>query len=213
MFKKNFPFFAFLLIPLNQSSNWHYYTFDNIPANQVSHQKQSLSIEVSKSASPLLYIFPKEKSVTKISISAIANGTLPRFPKIAIQGSKAYDDFTLRLGLIIKGESRLNWLQRQMAPSWVTNMEKLLPDNKGIKKVLFFTTCQQQNLFHKKRTHFLNSRFEEECVKLIAQPGDISFAKKLEKPLQVLGLWIGSDGDQTSSQFQVQINKIQINYR
>lgn len=212
-FKKYIGLFATFLVPLGPAENWHHYAFENIQTNKIEFKKEGLFIEVKSSASPLVYVLPKERAVTSLFVKASVSGKIPKFKKPALQGQKHFDDFILRVGLIVKGDSRLNWFQRRLAPKWLNDMEDLLPNNLGIKKVLFFTTCQQPQLLNKEREHHLNSLLVEKCVALIKGVGQFNLPVEFGQPIEILGLWISSDGDQTKSQFKVNINKIKLSYK
>lgn len=200
------------LIPLGQAPLWHNFKFTSIPANQVSHQGNQMRISVRQSASPLLHRFDAPTQVTGFKIKAKVSGQLPDL-KADIQGRPQTDDFILRFGLIVKGRSKLNWFQRQFAPGWLVKMEKLLPNSYGIKEVMFFTTCQHQIIYQQLREHALDPSLKETCVKLIKETGSFEIDHQLEKPLEVVGLWIGADGDQTKAEFDLNLEKVEINYK
>ncbi len=203
---------ATFLIPLGPSDRWKNYTFNDIKPNQVAFTEKAVTLTVDNSASPLLFNLPETLNTTSIRVSASLQGALRPIPQGSQQGEKKFDDFVLRVGLILKGDERLSWLQRRVAPNWLIEMENQLPAGVGIDKVLFYTTCRQKPLLNKKRSHFLSSKLEEKCVTLIDGPGDFEISVDLNVPEKVVGLWLASDGDDLKQKFQLQINKIEINY-
>ena len=205
--------FAFFLVPLESSQDWHQYNFKNIAPNVISHSSSGLKISVNQSASPLIFVFPKALSPQSLEIDAVFNGDLKIIPPNKSQGFKEHDDFLLRVGIIIEGRDRLNWFQRQLAPSWLADMEKMLPNNKGIDKVYFLTSCRQKKLLNKVRRHVLNTKLVEECVAYIKQNGSFKLKKSWSNSPKILGLWISSDGDDSQSRFEILIEKIKINYK
>ena len=184
----------------------------NAKTNQVQFQNDGISIEVDNSASPLIYPFKKSIKAKKLFVKAEFIGGLPKMQDNITQGMGKYDDFILRMGLIYQGDDRLNWLQRQFAPTWLVEMEKLLPDSMGIKEVRFYTTCLQERVLNKPRRHMLHSKLIEECVTLVKQPGDFSLVKELNTETPVIGLWIASDADEMGHKFRLKIKEIKIEY-
>ncbi len=209
--RKYLPLWATLLIPLSPSSQWKNYQFNNIKPNSVTFSKAALRIQVNQSASPLLYSL-SETEVESIKVKAKVNETLKPLPKTAIQGEKGFDDFILRFGLIVKGDERLSWLQRRIAPNWLIEMEKQLPSDVGIKKVLFFTTCRQKAQLNKQRSHFLSSVLQETCVTLVESKGPFVIDVVLPAAENVVGLWLASDGDDLANRFTLEIEEILLNY-
>ncbi len=204
--------FATFLIPLGPSERWKNYTFSDIKPNKVTFSEEAVTLMVNHSASPLLYNLPETLDTTSVQVKATLKDSLQPLPQGAQQGEKNYDDFILRVGLILKGDDRLSWLQRRVAPAWLIEMEKQLPEDIGIDKVLFYTTCRQKQLVNKKRNHFLSSKLEEKCVTLLDGTGEFEISVNLEKPKKVVGIWLASDGDDLKQKFQLQIHKIELNY-
>ncbi len=204
------PFLGVLIVPLEQNNHWHQYQFKSIKPNTVKFLPNSIDIHVDQSSSPLLYIFDKPLRVTQLQVKAVLKGQTPQIP--AGKTEKEFDDFTLRVGLILKGKGRLNWAQRIAAPKWVIDMEKLLPQNAGIDKVYFFTTCQNQQLINQTYFNYTSKKFKQTCVKLLKSEGEFKIESSTIPHKEVLGLWIGSNGDHTQSKFQVELKEILINH-
>ena len=51
---------------------------------------------------------------------------------------------------------------------------------------------------------------KEEVVGVVEKTGSLSFAKTFEQPVEVVALWLSIDGDDTGSEYQVDIESIQI---
>lgn len=221
LFKINFLFAGFL-IPLGPSSQWHEFNFLSEMPNKVSFSKSSLDISVDQSASPLIYVFKKPVNLKSLQVQFNVKGFPKSLPRNVTQGFKGSDDFLLRVGLIYRGKKRMNWLQRQLAPSWLVGMEKLLPEGMGVDKVHFISTCRDPKILNKLKKHFLDSTMMAECTSFVEDRNNPLIAEKLngksieifksfEAPPEVLGLWIASDGDDLKSRFQIQITKLKIN--
>lgn len=201
---------AFLIIPLNEPSGWTPFKFMNAQPNQVTFDKTGMNIKVNNSASPILYPFKEAHLIKKIELKAKFIGSLPKMNDKVRQGNGNYDDFILRFGLIYQGNDRLNWIQRQLAPTWLVDMEKLLPKAMGIKEVHFYTTCLQEKLLNKTRRHMLHDKFVEECILHLKEPGDFQIIKEITSPKAVIGLWVASDADEMGNQFTLQIQEIKL---
>lgn len=214
LFKKNTSqlALALLILPLNQPDQWHSFKFSTVDANKITHLERGLQIQVNSSASPLLFPFKQPKKITSLAVKAHFTGDIPNIPKNSLQGHPRWDDFVLRIGLILKGKNKLNWFDRQFSPDWLINMEKLLPNDFGIKEVHFYTTCQQDKLLNQKRTHIMDHHLKETCVFKINSDPHIHWNHKIENPQTILGIWISSDGDQTKAKFKLTIEELKLNY-
>ena len=60
-------------------------------------------------------------------------------------------------------------------------------------------------MFSQKKSRIL---LEEEVVLQKQTPGEFSWDYELKTPLEVFGIWIQSDGDDTHSKFNVEIHEI-----
>lgn len=204
---------AGFLIPLDQASQWQSLQFSSIPANKVSHSSDKLTINVNKSASPLIYPFKESKSIKSVSARFTVEGNPFKFKEKNTQGSKGNDDFVFRLGLVKKGDKTLNWMQRQVAAPWVLKMHSLATKGSGIDSILFLTAVQQKKLIGQSRVHPLSEYFIEEYL-VSAEPGkEVHMEKSFDQNIDVVGLWISADGDQTQAKFKVTIKELLFNYK
>jgi len=140
-----------LKIPLDSSNRWQALRYKNIPANRIRFSKDGMTISVNNSASPLIYPLDQPLLVTRLRVEAQIEGSLnvggPR------QGEKGYDDYVLRIGLVVPGKKRLNFIQRMTAPEWVRALFKLAPEGTGISKVQFFNVAASPGQIGKSRQH------------------------------------------------------------
>ncbi len=199
-----------VLIPLAPESQWKQYIFNGVPQNKITYDRKRLSIVVEKSASPIIHAFKAPKKVNHLKIKAKLIGSLPQLPKNKKQGRKDTDDYVLRVGLITKGDQKLNWFQRQLAPQWLIKMENQIPDPYGVKNVEFFTTCLSREDVDQRSSHYMNEILQQTCITHLQSEGEFTIEKQLSSPLNVIGIWVGSDGDQLNSQFTLEITEIEI---
>jgi len=198
---------ALFQVPVADLERWTTLSFNGIPANDVSVSGEALRIAVDDSASPLVYRFDEPVTITGLSVSATWSGKL-RIPAGATQGDEDADDFVLKLGLVESGSRRLNWLQRRIAADWVKSLFELAPPDSGVDRIHFLSTTRQRELVGQSRTHPLNDLLFETRIRCLDGPGPFDMKHSFEEPVTVLGLWISSDGDNTGSEFVLDIDSI-----
>lgn len=194
-------------VPVDDLSLWRPLEFNNIPPNRVSIEDGGLRIAVRDSASPLIYSFDEPLVLTGMTVAASWEGEL-RIPQGAKQGDDNADDFVLKFGIVEAGEQTLNWLQRRLAADWIKQLHKLAPRGSGIGRINFLSTTQQSDLLGSARVHPLNDLLHEQRITLLDGPGAIEMSYRYDEPVEALGLWISSDGDDTSSAFALTISEI-----
>jgi hypothetical protein len=179
------------------------FTDNGIPPTQYRLKSDGLSAEVDKSASALVYGFSKIRTVSEVSFSWKTEGTL-NLKDSRQEKTKAGDDFKLRVGLMLSGEAPFIPF---FAPGWV----------KAIRNSLTLPTDQLVYLAvgtKNKPGVWWESPYSD-SMKNVAVP-----SRKLKagwwrasyktKPLQVVGLWVMSDGDNTKSSFKSHIRNLYI---
>ena len=194
-------------VPVGDLPAWKTLAFRNIAANTVTANDEGLHIAVRKSASPLVYKLEAPLKVTAVTVDASWAGAL-NLPENTVQGEKGADDFVLKLGVVEAGDRKLNWLQRRIAADWLQQLFKLAPAGTGVRRINFLSTTQQQALVGTARVHPLNDLLFETRVTYLPAPGEFTMTYRFPEPVDVLGLWISADGDDTASNFDLQIRRI-----
>ncbi len=198
------PFFE---LPLDDENGWLKLEYNRIAANTVSFSPDGMRIGVSNSASPVVYPFDLPKTVKYVSVHGELDGLIT-LPDNGLQGSKGYDDFSLRLGLVISGTKKLSRFQRVLAPSWVKTLFSFAPKDKGVERIIFLAATQQDALFGTEREHPLSELITEQYEWSLKDDGEFSFEYEFDEPKEVLGIWISSDGDDTQSSYSITYKKI-----
>lgn len=196
-----------LLVNLDQSEKWKHLKYDKIATHRVEQTKGQLVIKVDSSSGPSIYPFEKQVQIEEIDVE----GSVSQLLKVAadgVQGDKKNDDFLLRVGLVVPGEKKLNWAQRQIAAPWILQLHQLAPNGSGLSHIQFFNAVQVSTLLGQTREHPLSSLIKESFVWLLDAPGDFSFRHKLDQPLDAVALWLAVDGDNTQTKFELKLNKI-----
>lgn len=194
-------------VPVTDLTSWKTLAFNNIPPNQVSVDNGALHIAVRSSASPLIFGLDKPTHLTGVTVVASWSGEL-RIPEGATEGDKNADDFVLKLGIVEAGDQTLNWFQQRIAADWVKQLYSLAPRGTGVRRINFLSTTQQPKLLGTQRTHPLNDLLYETRIVLLEGPGAFEMAYRFDAPVEALGLWISSDGDDTGSSFDLEITGI-----
>ncbi len=198
------------------SQKWESLQYDKIAPNKVSVLDPAkgqglIKIEVKNSSSPTIRSFTKPQSFDSVFVKGKITGSL-NLPKDANQFE--VDDFTLRVGLVLAGDKRLNWAQRQLPkPKWVTRMFSMAPKGTGIKNIYFLNVGHfplNKNPKLNQRAHPLSKYLYEEIM-VSAKTGEFQFTKKFDQPEKLLGLWLSANGEHTNSSFSVTIDQIKIN--
>jgi hypothetical protein len=194
-------------VPIADLDKWLALSFSRIPANSVSIADGRLHISVDRSASPLVYKLDEPVRITGVTVTASWTGAL-RIPEGATQGDDGADDFVLKLGIVEAGDRTLNWLQRRIAADWVRQLFRLAPEGTGVGRINFLSTTQTQSLVDSSRTHPLNDLLHETRIVYLEEQGDFEMTRYFDAPVETLGLWISSDGDDTGSSFDLYIERI-----
>jgi hypothetical protein len=194
-------------LPVDDLANWTEAAYRGIPPNRVTIENGALSIEVRNSASLLIYRFDRPLPLREFSVEASWSGEL-EIPAGVIQGDDGADDFVLKLGLVVAGDRTLGWFERRLAADWLLRLYELAPEGSGIENVRFYSTTRQRDLLGASRTHPLSELFYEERIAYLADPGPFSLSRSFSDPIETLGLWIASDGDDTESELEVKIHSI-----
>lgn len=200
---------AAFALPVQSSESWHRLEYSSIPANTVSFAAHEMQIAVNKSASPLIYALPKPLKVTGVRFHGFFDG-LVQLTDSARQGEKKFDDYVLRIGLVVAGEKRLNALQKLFAPAWIKRVYENVPPSAGLDSIQFFNFTQNQAQLGQSRFHPSSELIRESFVALAKSSGAVEFTHQITPAQTVVAIWLSSDGDDTGSQFKVRIQKLEL---
>ncbi|MEO0334878.1 MAG: hypothetical protein AAF202_00680 [Pseudomonadota bacterium] len=201
--------FAMFALPMSDGKGWQNLQFSKIPSNKVGFAETGLSVEVKKSASPLIFPLKEPKKVSSVSIKGKVNRLIEFTEKI--QGEKGADDYVLRLGFVIPGKKTLNWAQRQIAADWVLKLFSLAPKDSGVDHIYFLNLGQRDEDRGREREHPLSDLIKEKNEWVIKEAGAFELTAEFEKPKKVAAIWISIDGDDTKASFTTQIDSIVLN--
>ena len=179
--------------------------FKRVKPNTVTFHDGTISFEVNETASFMLHAFEDARSVSRVAFDWKANGKLNK-RDVEHETTRKGDDAWLRVGLILKGEPQL---LDPLVPSWV----------KQVRNTLKYPSDEMVYLVPDAR-HAPGKSWPSPFSKQIRM---ISVASSTEKengwrsvnyvspqPLQVIGIWLMADGDNTQSSFRSSIRKLQV---
>lgn len=185
------------------SNEWKAVHYRNIKANRVGFDPKQMIIEVNQSSSALIYPFSKSRSINAIKLEIILDGK--------IITSERQDDFPLRIGLILRGDKRLNFWQRRIAAEWLLMVDQLAAPYGGVEAIeslLFYS--QDQKIGFKNRTHPFSELFREQIATPIGADLKV-YTHHFSSSKEAIGLWLSADGDESKSNFRIILKNIEIN--
>jgi hypothetical protein len=197
-------------VPLSQTNGWQFLKYGSIPPNTVQGTTSGFTIGVAHSASPIVLPLPKPLNVTELKVRGRISGTLKIPP--GRQGTTGYDDYTVRIGLVVQGPRTLNWAERLIAANWVKKLYALAPSGTGISRIHFFNVGTTPEQIGRTRIHPLSDLMQETVVAVPDPEGGFAFSNRFNSPLDVVAIWISCDGDDSQSSFTVTLNQIDLEH-
>ena len=199
---------AVLAIPTTSMEGWRIERFGKTRQNEVTASKSGLRIRIRNSASPLIYPLKSPVRVGKFTIEGKFFG-LPKFSNASRQGQKGFDDYALRLGLVVPGDRRLTGVKAIFTPLWIKNLFHQVPEGMGLGHIQFFNFTQNPTQVGKSRIHPISDLMREDFVTLIQGTGEFKYEHTLVNPIEAAAVWISIDGDDTSSEYEVLISRLE----
>ena len=194
-------------IPLSEQGRWLVLNYAKIPSNSVSFSERGMTIEIARSASPVVYPL-NPQYLQKIAFDIEINGAIKL--NESIQGSVNNDDFVFRLGVVYEGRKTLNFIQRKLAASWLRQLYALAPPDSGVEKIEFFNVFDDERIKGQKRQHPLSELIYENFLFENPADGRVSATIDVDPDKRVLAIWISADGDDTQSSFSVIVKRISL---
>jgi hypothetical protein len=179
-------------------------SFEKIPPTQFAYEKGVLSMKVEKSSAALIKRFADVQSVQTVSFKWKSSGKR-NVADAAIEKEKSGDDFYLRIGLIMSGPAP--WVPF-FAPAWIKALRDYmtLPTN-HMKYLLVGTHHSPGSEWESP----YSSSISNLALASTAAPGGYQKAEaKFDLPLEIVGLWIMADGDNSASVFTTELKYLQL---
>jgi len=199
---------AAFAVPLQQVDSWQLLQYSKIEANRVEFSQQGMTVNVTGSASPIIYPLEQPQVVRRVEVS----GALSELLAIDAnkQGLKGSDDFSLRIGLVVAGDKTLNRIEKLFSANWMKTLFALAPQGSGDENIYFLNAVQGSNMLGQQRQHPLSDLIYENNVWLLDKPGDFAMSHTLDKPRKVIAIWLSIDGDDSLSNYSVLIKSLHL---
>lgn len=181
--------------------------YGGIDSHHFINKNDSLVVKVNDSANPMIYKFDQAKYLSEIELKVKITGKLTLKDKK--QGEEKNDDFRFRLGLVFEGDNTISGFQKMFAPEWLKELFKLGEGYRGVDKIQFYTTYQDQSLKDTARDHYFSEYLKEIHNLHLDEKGMLNQKITPESDKKCLGFWIAIDGDDTDSKFTTEIIKIE----
>lgn len=191
-------FYSSLILPLDQSS-WEHISFGKLKANSVVFSK-NIEIQVDSSSSFLVYPLKKYKEVSEIIIHGSSVGKI----------KNSLEDSKLKLGLVVPGDKTLSGVKAWFAKEWIKKVYKLAPKDAGIDRLEMFIATEDKHSLGKSRLHPASDLFHERFIFNLKDKNQFKLQYKFKKKIKTMAVWLSADGDDTKSNFQTIINKIEL---
>lgn len=175
---------------------FHHITFPKIPPNRFGNEGETLVITVEQSSSFLLLPYEKPRSVEGVRFLWKSAGDL-KVPDAATEQKKAGDDGRLRVGLLLQGKAPLLPF---FAPRWIKTIRDIMkvPSN----EILYLAVGTR----NAPMTQWTSPYADD--IKIMTLPAEAQAdgwqvsEMNFISPMQVVGIWLTADGDDTQSTFK-----------
>ncbi len=197
-----------VLIPArNLEAQWLRLSYSKIPPTEYKFLEAKLSIQVNKSASPFLYPLEKPARLKNLRVK----GVLLEVPDM----KPGNDDFVLRIGPAVEGQKQLNALQRMFATKWIRELDGLA---RTLGRKLGYLDLSVVGLKSaaqnwKQREHPDTALIKEKVALEMNGIGPFELSITYPESLPPsLGLWLGSDGDNSDAKFSLRIDELRLQF-
>lgn len=187
-----------------EPSNFKVVEFEDIPATSYKFQEGILTADVKASSSFLLHSFTSIQKIKTIQLEWLFTGDL-KVKDAKHEEEKSGDDGKLRIALLVSGEAPSIPF---FTPTWIkiTKNHLKLPSDKMIYLSIGAAHAPGstwESPYSSSITHYAvpSSPQEKNWQKV-----DYNF----EKPLELVGLWIIADGDNTGSHFSSSMKNLRL---
>lgn len=185
-----------------QEENFEHIKFKRIKANNYVFNNNQLNVEVDNSASFLMMPFDQMQTISQVSFQWRSINK-PDIKSVAHEEKRNGDDAVFKVALLLKAD---DVLFNPLMPAWMKRVGKLLP--LPSKEMIYLVAGAK----HVAGQHWINPYNDR--VKMIAMKNSVDVngwtkaSYTFEQPVEVVGLWLMSDGDNTHSKFTAKVKNI-----
>ncbi|VAW53956.1 hypothetical protein MNBD_GAMMA05-1606 [hydrothermal vent metagenome] len=187
---------------LLQTSSFEHIKFKKVKPNHHLFINQQLQINVNESASFLMQAFDHTQLVRRVSFEWRSDN-LPRITNAQHEKQRSGDDAVFKLGLLLKTEESLS---NPFIPKWMQQVESLL---KFPSEDMIYLVANAKHKIGERWANPYNKRVTMISISsYVDQQGWNHASYQFESPVNVVALWLMSDGDNTNSSFTTRIKNI-----
>lgn len=192
--------FAIVIIPVTDTGNFLDLKYSDIKPNKAV-VAETVTFEVDSSASPFFVKVDQTNKIEKIKISG----------KVVID--KAIADFEkdsyFQLGIIYAGDYKPGGFVRTFLPEWLKIVLSLSKKD-GVGEIDFFDVSPKGQVLDKKESNKSIQMTFKTAGTITQEDGKFELEVSPKKT-KILGLWLRSDGDDSSAKFKTTIENLKIN--
>ena len=187
-----------------KADNFEHIEFKRIKQSRYSFHDQQLQVDVEGSASFLMKSFDSVRKVRQVSFKWQNTGVL-KIKDAQHEEQKQGDDAVFKLGLLLEGSDSFS---NPFVPAWVKRVDGLL---KYPSEDMIYLVADSKHVPGQRWANPYNKRVTMIAIDSVddAQSWQQS-SYYFDTPVNVVGLWLMSDGDNTASSFTVNIKDIKL---
>ncbi len=177
-------------------------TFSDLPATSYEQKDGQLKIDVKQSAAAWVLAFPTARPLHALGFEW-KSSVESLVPSAEAEETKAGDDAILRIGLLLAGPAPTVPF---FAPAWIKAVKKLM--KQGSDRMVYLTVGAKHKPGQEWKSPYASSIENRALASEAGADGWKKTIFKPEAPMQVVGLWLMSDGDNTKQSFQVELRNL-----
>lgn len=191
---------AVVIIPVADTGNFLSLKYSDIKPNKAVIS-ETVSFEVDSSASPFFVKVDHTNKIERIKISGkvVIDKPISNFEK----------DSYFQLGIIYAGDYKPGGFVRNFLPEWLKIVLSLSKKD-GVGEIDFFDVSPEGQILDKKES-IKSIQMTFKTASKISQTGGKFELEVSPKKTKILGLWLRSDGDDSSAKFKTTIENLKFN--
>ena len=199
MLLKKLKLYSIIIVPVLAPEQFLDLHYSDLKPNIISI-KETITLKVDKSASPLFYKFKDVKIHNNISISGNV--------KIESSLKSEEKDSYFQLGVVYVGDYRPNYFVKKILPEWLLKIINI--NNKyGVGNIDFYHVSGNSTKLNKKES-IRDIQISFKTITHLKKNGNFEFSVPM-RDKKILGLWLRADGDNHHGQFKTTLTKISVN--
>jgi len=186
------------------ADNFEHIEFKRIKKSRYSFYDQQLQVAVEGGASLLMKPFDSIKKVQQVSFKWRSSGA-PKIKDAKHEEQKQGDDAVFKLGLLLEGSGSFS---NPFVPAWVKRVDGLL---KYPSEDMIYLVANSKHVPGQRWANPYNKRVTMIAIESVGDAqGWQRTSYYFDVPVNVVGLWLMADGDNTDASFMVHIKDIKL---